>query len=47
MHLQEIKKSPVAMAGLFSMIKSNEYLFLCARSVTCVQAVYDFLCDIQ
>ena len=33
------------MAGLFSMIKSNEYLFLCARSVTCVQAVNDFLCE--
>ena len=31
----------------FSMIKSNEYLFLCARSVTCVQAVNDFLCNIQ
>ena len=27
------------MAGLFSMIKSNEYLFLCARSVTCVQVI--------
>ena len=35
------------MAGLFNMIKSNEYLFLCTWSITCVQAVNDFLCNIQ
>lgn len=46
MHLHEIKKSGL-MAGLFSMIKLDEFLFFGAWSVACVQAVYDFLSDVQ
>lgn len=41
-----IKKVRSGKAGLFFMIKL-EKLFLGARVVACVQAVYDFLSDVQ